>query len=1528
MTVSSKRQARYNGFRKRIRKSASQSLLKRLLRMESLERRELMASDIAAAFQNPVYPTDVDGDYSITPLDALVVINKLNSTGGGSLAGIPGPTDRSSFFDVDGDNVLSPLDVLTVVNSINRGEGLGEVVDVRYKFFTVNPDGTANQEITGSAINIGTGEKIIVRTQMKDLRTSPLPKGIFSAYADLNYTNADATATEKLQIQWGEYDLLNIGNSVRKGTFKLQYGADTTAAIPISFDVNGLYDPTATAASIQSAIAALPSIGANNVRVSQNTRLDGTDPSFFNFDIFFVNAKARQDIPDPVVVSNLLLDGNNVAIATKVRGKTNPTPSDEEVLRAALNFAPVSTQFTQYSNGPSGVLQTTGSTRSVARLGGFSTVTSNLPTAVAASYLTMVDTLFVASAPGDIVLNGSITPLTSGTSGQSLGISLFGDQNSYLTATQVTLPTVTLHILDRLTAVADSATIAEDAAATALNVVNNDVDRFGTSRGIISVTQPSVGGTVTFVNNDQSVTFTPAKDYFGPVTFTYTIQNNVGDRATGSVSINVTPVNDPPAVIKSSFTTNEDTTLIIAPADVFSPGPANESTQVVTLTAVAPLTGQTNGTVTLVNGSINYVPAANFFGTALFTVTGQDDGSPTASTTTTLTVTVAPINDPPVAFAGTLTVAEDTNLILIGTGAANDLLKNSNAGPLEPTQTVSLVSISSTTPQGGTIATVNGITTYTPSANFFGTDTFVYTITDNGTPPLTAIATVTINVTPVNDPPIAVNDTGAAKLFAIGVTTTPTTLNPLINDSAGPLEINDTILLKSVTTTSLGGTVSISPDKTRVIYTPPANSINKTDTFSYTIEDSAGLTASANVEVFIFPPILPFAVDDVLTVREDAAATNIDVLLNDLINSGASKRLVSFTQPASGTVIRDDNGTPADTGDDELVYTPAANFFGTTSFTYQLLDTAEGSNPSSGTVAVIVQEVNDPPVAVDKTVEGTEDTVLTILSATVTNGLSKGPGEDAQTLTVTGATLLTNGSGALSLSAAGDIVYTPAADFNGQVLIRYTVTDNGTTAGVADPKSSSATLTVNVAPVNDPPVAVGDNGGTTAENVPLTIVGTTLLTNDRPGPANESTQNISLIPLAGSLATANGGTVTQQGVNLVYTPKASFNGVDTFTYQITDDGSPALTATGTVTVTVTEVNDAPVPTPLVREAFASVGTTYDFTAALAGMARGPANESGQTLRITKVTLGSNPKGTVVLNANGTVTYTAPLGSSGQDIITYEVTDNGTTNGVADAKTASSTLTINISPFLPSTFSGKVYIDDNNSRSRDANELVLAGVEVTLFLPATATSAATSKTVLTKSDGSYSFDPSIINIPPGVYTVSFAVPEFMTDSPLSNSQIITVVAPGGLNVQTDFAVLGVSPGYGNVLENLASNFYLNNGQLRTQGMYAAILANGKSAWTIARDGFGASDFQEVVLSDDGRTAYITEVTGPTHVVSTAAVDRRNFVVVTDGNGNKLVRILTTHDQLNWQTINRAAPPAGIHSRGYLLALDDFFAGQGW
>ena len=142
-------------------------------------------------------------------------------------------------------------------------------------------------------------------------------------------------------------------------------------------------------------------------------------------------------------------------------------------------------------------------------------------------------------------------------------------------------------------------------------------------------------------------------------------------------------------------------------------------------------------------------------------------------------------------------------------------------------------------------------------------------------------------------------------------------------------------------------------------------------------------------------------------------------------------------------------------------------------------------------------------------------------------------------------------------TVTGEITYTPKQDFNGNDTFTYTVRDDGTTDGDFDPKTATATVTVTVTPVNDVPVAVTDQQ-TTPEDNSLFLGASLLLANDLQGPADptvdrEETQTLMITDV--SQRSREGGTVTLIGSTLTYTPPTDYNGLDTFTYTIVDNGT-------------------------------------------------------------------------------------------------------------------------------------------------------------------------------------------------------------------------------------------------------------------------------------------------------------------------------------------------------------------------------------
>ncbi|MGE0247706.1 MAG: beta strand repeat-containing protein, partial [Pyrinomonadaceae bacterium] len=759
----------------------------------------------------------------------------------------------------------------------------------------------------------------------------------------------------------------------------------------------------------------------------------------------------------------------------------------------------------------------------------------------------------------------------------------------------------------------DTFTVAEDSGATALDVLGNDsiLPDAGETLTVTSVTQPA-HGTVA-INPDGTVSYTPDANYNGADSFTYTISDGNGGTATATVSLTVTPVNDPPVANDDTFTVAEDsgsTALDVLGNDSILP----DAGETLTVTAV---TQPAHGTVVInPDGTVSYTPDADYNGADSFTYTISDGNGGTATATVNLTVT--PVNDPPVANDDTFTVAEDSG------ATALDVLGNDSILP-DAGETLTVTAV--TQPAHGTVAiNPDGTVSYTPDANYNGADSFTYTISDgNGG---TATATVNLTVTPVNDPPVANDDT-----FTVAEDSGSTALDVLGNDSILP-DAGETLTVTAVTQPA-HGTVVINPDGT-VSYTPDAN-YNGADSFTYTISDGNGGTATATVNLTVTPvndP--PVANDDTFTVAEDSGATALDVLGNDSIlpDAGETLTVTSVTQPAHGTVAINPDGT--------VSYTPDANYNGADSFTYTISDGNGGT--ATATVSLTVTPVNDPPVANDDTFTVAEDSGSTALDVLGNDSILPDAGE---TLTVTAVTQPAHGT--VVINPDGTVSYTPDADYNGADSFTYTISDgNGGTA--------TATVNLTVTPVNDPPVA-NDDTFTVAEDSGATALD--VLGNDSILPDTGETLTVTSVtqPAHGTVVINPDGTVS-------YTPDANYNGADSFTYTISDGNGG--TATATVNLTVTPVNDPPVAND-------DTFTVAEDSGATALDVLGNDSilpDTGETLAVTAVTQPAH--GTVVINPDGTVSYTPDANYNGADSFTYTISDG---NG----GTATATVNLTVTP---------------------------------------------------------------------------------------------------------------------------------------------------------------------------------------------------------------------------------------------------------
>jgi Ca2+-binding RTX toxin-like protein len=446
---------------------------------------------------------------------------------------------------------------------------------------------------------------------------------------------------------------------------------------------------------------------------------------------------------------------------------------------------------------------------------------------------------------------------------------------------------------------------------------------------------------------------------------------------------------------------------------------------------------------------------------------------------------------------------------------------------------------------------------------------------------------------------------------------TAVTINVLGNDSDFDLVPGQSLRVSAVGTAT-NGTATVDAQN-RIVYTPRSN-WSGVDTFTYTVDDGRGGTATGQVTVTVQAPAnaIPVAALDRATTNEDTAIT-INVLGNDTDGNNDPLSLVSIGNAQNGTATIQ-NG--------QVVYTPRADWSGNDMFTYTVSDGKGGT--AVGEVQVAVTPVNDRPTLVDDTASTARNTPVTI------NVLANDRDVDGDTLALRSVTQGANGSVAVS---NGQVIYTPRANFTGTDTFTYTAHDGrgGERTGqvsvtVSAQQAQAQQQAVNAVGNNAVPVARADTA-TTAEDRTVTI---NVLGNDTD--ANNDTLSI-----AGFSQGAN-GSVSMMNNRILYTPKANWNGTDNFTYTVAD-GKGGFSV-GQVTVTVTPVNDAPV----VANDTATTSTGSPVTINVLANDRDPEND---TLSLSAVTLGANGMVTIV---GGQAVYTPRHGWTGTDSFTYTASD--------------------------------------------------------------------------------------------------------------------------------------------------------------------------------------------------------------------------------------------------------------------------------
>ncbi len=683
------------------------------------------------------------------------------------------------------------------------------------------------------------------------------------------------------------------------------------------------------------------------------------------------------------------------------------------------------------------------------------------------------------------------------------------------------------------------------------------------------------------------------------------------------------------------------------------------------------ITGGNTGGAFAINAATGAITVANsaaldFETTPGFNLTVQatDDGAPPQTGSGAITVNLTDIDEPPVANAQSVTTPEDTPLAIILTGSdpENQTLSFT---PGAPTQGV----LSGTAPN----------LTYTPNANVSGADSFTFTVSDGAN--TSAPATVSITITAVNDPPVATND--AATLTEDDPATA---IDVLVNDTdadGGPIGI-------AAVTQPANGAVVITGGGTGLTYQPNADYCNTPpgaalDAFTYTLDGGSTATVSVTVTCVNDAPALDLngpaapGIDFAATFTEgdpplalvdavDLTVSDIDngnlvsatVTLANLVDAGDEVLAVNpnTVSPNTAIVAAYDITTP---GLGVLTLTGAAAVAEYQTALRSVTYTNNSANPDT-TARAVTFVVNDG--AADSAVATSTVTVVSVNSPPVVDAANFSIAENSadganvgspitftdpdtgqtHTFAITGG----NTGDAFAINAnTGQITVASGAalDFEATPTFSLTVqvTDDGTPA-----QAGSATVTINLTDVNEAPAPGGGPFSIAENSANGTVVGA-VAANDP-----DSGQTHTFAITGGNVGGAFAINVASGQITVANSAALDFETTPTFslTVQVTDDGAPAQSGTGTITIDLNNVNEPPVANPQ------SVTTLEDTLVTITLTGADPENGS------LTFSIGTPPTNGSLSGAGASRTYTPNPNTSGSDSFTFTVSDGTNTSAPA------------------------------------------------------------------------------------------------------------------------------------------------------------------------------------------------------------------------------------------------------------------------
>ena len=612
-------------------------------------------------------------------------------------------------------------------------------------------------------------------------------------------------------------------------------------------------------------------------------------------------------------------------------------------------------------------------------------------------------TYTVTSDPTHGTLSGTAPNLTYTPDAGYFGTDSFQFTDTNGTATSAPA-TVTITVVGTPTANAQSVTFAQDSTNDAITLTGSDPNTPALPLTYTVTSAPTHG---TLSGTAPNLTYTPDAGYFGTDSFQFTDTNGTATSAPATVTITVVGT---PTANAQSVTLPENAASV--PITLTGSDPNTPALPLTYTVTSAPTHGTLSGTAP----NLTYTPDTGYFGSDSFQF--SDTNGTATSATATVSITVV---GTPTANGQSVTLAEDaTNFAITLTGS------DPNTPALSLRYTVT------SAPTHGTLSGTAPNLTYTPTAGYFGADSFQFTDT-NGTA-TSAPATVTIIV--VGKPTANAQSVTVGENVAKAVTLTATDPNATAT------------LTYTVTSPPTHGTLSgTAPNLT---YTPDAGYLGS-DSFQFTASNGTATSAPATVSLTVLG--IPTANAQSITTNENVAQT-VTLTGSDPNSPPLPLTYTVTVSPAHGTL----SGTAPN-----FTYIPTTDYFGPDSFQF----TASNGTTTSpaATVAITVNFVNQPPTFT----VGSNQTVGRDLGAETVTGwatnISAGPPNQAgQTVQF----LVSNTNPSLfSVQPAvdaitGTLTYTPTAHGFGTATVTVQLMNSGGTANGGIDTSAAKTFTITV----------------------------------------------------------------------------------------------------------------------------------------------------------------------------------------------------------------------------------------------------------------------------------------------------------------------------------------------------------------------------------------------------------------------------------------------------------------------------------